>query len=72
MDFTNLRPVEKKVLGALLMLSDANMKVKATKKALATSMGYKASGGIITYAIQSLEMKNYITITNEGEYTVLI
>lgn len=68
---SNLRPVEKKVLGAMLILTDSEMVVNASMAKLATTMGYKQPGGALTNAIQALEMKNFITSEN-GKYKVLL
>lgn len=71
MNTSNLRTVEKKVLGAMLMLSDNQMSVDVPMKTIATTMGYKETGGAITFAIQALEMKNFIT-KDEKRFTVLL
>jgi hypothetical protein len=68
---THLSVVERKVLGALLLMSDNDMTVKAKMVEIAHMMGYKDVGGVLTYAIRSLDMKNYIT-TERGKYTVLL
>lgn len=68
----NLPAVERKVLGALLILADNDMGLTSTMKNIATTMGYKQPGGAITFALRALEMKNYIETTNKGEYKVLI
>jgi hypothetical protein len=68
----NLRPIEKKVLGAMLILSDEDMNLKATMKNIATVMGYKEAGGALTFAIQALEMKNLIDVNGKGSYTVTL
>lgn len=69
---SNLRTIERKVLGALLVLADNEMNVIAKHNDIVGVMGYKKTGGIVTYALQSLEMKNYIQINDKGNYTVLI
>lgn len=71
----NLSTVEKKVLGALLILSDNDMNANVTMKEIADVMGYKAVGGAITFAIRSLSMKNYIDwekVGNLNKFTVLL
>lgn len=67
----NLQTVERKVLGAMLIHSDDNMDVNATLKEIAKTMGYKSTGGAITFAIRALEMKNFISVREEG-YKVLL
>lgn len=62
----NLRTVERKVLGALLIHSDNNMNVNASMLEIANTMGYKRTGGAITFAIQALEMKNFISVRENG------
>lgn len=69
---SNLRTVEKKVLGAMLILADENMNVKTSLTKLAETMGYKKTGGALTFAIEALEMKNYITTIEKGHYKVLL
>lgn len=68
---THLGVVERKVLGALLLMAGNDMSVSAKLLEIAHKMGYKDVGGVITYAIRSLDMKNYISAEN-GKYTVLI
>lgn len=72
MDTGNLNKVEKKVLGAMLILADERGKVEASIQTIAKRMGYKRGGGIISYAIQALEMKDYIMKHEPGKYTVLL
>lgn len=74
---TGLGTVEKKVLGALLILADTNkdgeLVTSATSARLAEVMGYKRSGGVITYALRILEMKNIIApFGKKGTYKILI
>lgn len=68
---SNLKGVEKKVLGALLILSDKDMVVTAPLKLIANTMGYKATGGALTFALQALEMKNFIA-TSDSSFKVLL
>ena len=69
---TNLGGVERKLLGALLILSDKHNVVETSIKNIATTMGYKATGGAITFAFKSLEMNNYITVIGNGKIKVLV
>lgn len=62
----SLRMIERKVLGAMLIRADNDMNVVATKRELAHTMGYKEPGGVITLALVSLEMKNFIAVTEKG------
>lgn len=68
----NLGVAERKCLGALVLSSCNDMTVKISTHELANKMGYKKTGGTITYALQMLEMKNYIVKIGEGEYKVLL
>lgn len=68
---TGLGKVERKVLGALMLLTDDDYIVRAKLKDIAKAMGYKGGGGVITYALQSLDMKNHISIESD-QYKVLI
>ena len=67
-----LNVVEKKVLGAMLIIADDQMNVTSTNSFIANKMGYKRSGGAITFAIQALEMKNFIYVLGKGRYQVLL
>jgi hypothetical protein len=69
---TNLRTIEKKALGALLILSNDSLIVKESITTIATVMGYKVAGGAITTAIHSLVMKNFLTIIDKGVYQILL
>jgi hypothetical protein len=48
------------------------MNVDASKKVIAQTMGYKSGGGAITFAIDALELKNYITKLGHTHYKVLL
>lgn len=67
----NLGVVEKKVLGALLLLSDSRMLATSNLNQIAKSMGYKSPGGALTFALKSLETNNYITKI-DNKYKVLL
>lgn len=64
--------VEKKVLGALLILADEDNVAKATFPEIAEKMGYKTFGGAISFAIRLLEINNYITKTDKSTYKILL
>lgn len=74
----NLGEVERKLLGALLMMADSNGLVNAFMYEVANKMGYKTSGGQVTMALKSLEMKDYVVLMRESStkeravYKVLI
>jgi len=70
--FGNLGVIEKKVLGALLILSDKNNVTKATHSDIAQVMGYKTDGGAITFALKILERDNFIVRTAKSTYKLLI
>ena len=75
MQYENLGEVEKKVLGALMILADIeNNKVKATMKDIADTIGYKVPGGAITYALRGLERDNFILRSpqNKQELKLLV
>lgn len=63
---SNLGEIEKKTLGAMLMMSDNDGNVEAFSIEIAHKLGYKAMGGAITFALKSLEMNNYIAIMQKG------
>ena len=70
----NLGVIERKVLGALLVLADnsKNNTVKATMKEVADLIGYKSSGGALSFAFRILERDNYIVCVNRSTYKLLI
>lgn len=55
----------------MLINSNEEMIVQGNLGTLADTMGYKAVGGAITFAIQALELKNYIAKQND-KYKVLL
>ena len=67
-----LEVVERKVLGALMILSEEDGRVKASHNEIAEKMGYKKSGGTITYALRSLQRDNIIHKISSGRYQILI
>lgn len=67
-----LGTVEKKVLGALLILSDHHNVVNSNTSQIAKTMGYKRSGGAISFALKSLEHNNHITYLSDSEIKVLL
>lgn len=69
---SSLGVIEKKVLGALLILSDKQNVANATQVQIAKAMGYKKGGGAITFALKSLEMNNHITILENNNIKVLL
>ena len=64
--------IEKKILGALLILANDDMEVKATFRDIAKIIGYKEVGGAMTFAIKLLEINNYINVLGKGKYKVLV
>lgn len=70
----NLGTIERKVLGALLVLTDnsKNNTVKATMKEVADLIGYKSSGGALSFAFKILERDNYIVCVDKSTYKLLI
>lgn len=64
--------IERKVLGALLILANENNTIEATLEVIAQTMGYKSAGGALTFALKSLERENYIAHTGKHEYRVLV
>lgn len=69
----NLGTIERKVLGALLVLADnSNNTVKVTLKEIADLIGYKSSGGALSFAVKILERDNYVVCVDRGIYKLLI
>ena len=67
-----LTSVERKVYGAMIINSDNEGRVSMNSTQIANAIGYKAMGGIITYAIKTLQFKNLISQTDKNEYMVFV
>lgn len=67
-----LGTVERKVLGALLILADDNNVVTTTLRKIANQIGYKTSGGAISFALKILERDNFIIRNNTKQIKILI
>ena len=63
--------VEMKVLQVLKQNCNSNKEAVMTLNKIAIEMGYKKSGGILSYAIQLLVMKGYVEVLGKGRYKVL-
>ena len=68
----NLGVIEKKTLGALLILADEKSLVEATQKEIADQMNYKSGGGGISFALKILERDNFIVRTGSHSYRILV
>jgi len=64
--------VERKLLGGLLQVTNDNMVANISVSDLAYRCGYKAPGGIHTYALKMLEIDNHITKLDKDKFKVLI
>ena len=69
---SSLKAVDKKVLGALLVLADDEMITHAKQHEIARVMGYKSSGGAIAFALRALEYNNFIMTIEQGIYKILL
>jgi hypothetical protein len=69
---SNLGVIERKVFGALVILSNSQHVAKVSTSTIAKTMGYKKSGGAITFALKSLEMNNHIEKLSDGSYKVFL
>lgn len=63
--------VEMKILQVFKQNCNSNKEVEMTCSKIAKEIGYKKSGGILSYAIQLLAMKGYIEVLGKGRYRVL-
>lgn len=72
MQTNNLGLIEKKVLGALIVIMDENNIAKATLKDIASIMGYKDSGGAMSFALKVLERDNFLVRQDQSLYKILI
>lgn len=69
---SNLGVIERKVFGALVMLCNKHSIAKVSTTKIAHTMGYKAGGGAITFALKSLELNNHIEKLPDGSYRVYL
>lgn len=74
MQLDNLGTIERKVLGALLIATDNNNNntVKITQNEIADLIGYKTSGGALSFAIKILERDNFLICTGKSTYKLLV
>ncbi len=74
MQLDNLGVVERKVLGAMLIAANNNndSTVKITQNEIADLIGYKRSGGALSFAIKILERDNFLICTGRSTYKLLI
>lgn len=56
-----LSVIEYKILGALLIICKPEKYTQIKQTDIAKHAGYKSTGGAITTALNTLEMKNYIS-----------
>lgn len=73
LQYDNLGTIERKVLGALMILADkaSNNTVKASMLEIAELIGYKATGGALSFAIKVLERDNYLVKIGRSRYQLL-
>lgn len=69
---SQLGTIERKVFGALVILADDKHVAKASSTQIARAMGYKRSGGAITFALKTLEFNNHIQKISNGVYRIFI
>ena len=74
MQLDNLGIIERKVLGALLIIADngSNNTVKVSMNEIANLIGYKTSGGALSFAIKILERDNFLVCTGRSTYKLLV
>lgn len=63
--------VETKILQVFKQNCNSNKEVIMTFDKIAKEIGYKKSGGILSYAIKLLVAKGYIEVLGKGRYRVL-
>lgn len=63
----DLNVIERKVLGALIMLSDTEGNVTTNMSQIARKIGYKTSGGVLGLCLKSLALQNLINFEHTGE-----
>lgn len=62
----------RRMLGAMLVLANDQMEVTATLTEISNAAGYKATGGIQTYALQTLEHNNLLLKEGENKWLVTL
>jgi len=67
-----LRKAERKLYGTMLKLANDDGYVNLNTSQLAKEAGYKASGGLLTYALDILERDNYIAKISSNEWRVFV
>lgn len=74
MQLDNLGTVERKVLGAMLIIANNtnSNNVKVSMNEIADLIGYKTSGGALSFAIKILERDNFLVCTGRSTYKLLI
>lgn len=64
--------VERKALDALMVLAGGDKVVVVTSTKLAKAMGYKGSGGAVSFALKILEKDGIIKKIDKRTYMLLI
>lgn len=64
--------VERRVLGALMVLSNSEKEIEANTTEIAEAIGYKRNGGSISSALKILQYENIITKIDKRRYKLLI
>jgi len=68
-----IRKAERNLYGTLLQLSDDEGYIKGyTLNALAKEAGYKANGGLLTYAMEILQRDNLVTKLSNDEWRIFV
>lgn len=67
-----MRKTQRKILGAMLILSDEEMTVDANLKTISLTAGYKQPGGALTHAIEFLERDNKIARKGDGTWVITL
>lgn len=72
MNLSDMTIIERRLLGALIMLADENGVVNASIEHISKTIGYKKSGGYITLALRLLEVQGYIQRIDRATIRVLV
>lgn len=64
--------IERKVMEVMLIVADKNNIAKVTLQDVADLIGYKKSGGALSFAIKILERDNYLVKIASQTYKILI
>lgn len=67
-----MNKTQRRMLSAMLILADDSMHVEAKLTTLSKAAGYKATGGVQTYALEILERDNKILKVGDNKWLITL